>query len=151
VAAEVFRRSLVAHAGVSRVAAPVPQFIDLLCSEESGRGIPCDGAGKCAERTRTAAIVGRKYRLLLVEDDRAALIAGAHQLEDAGFVVEPAKTAADAIVKANAVRHDVIVTDLVIPNLIKPCLPTAIGAKARRLLAVSSREAGIRVFTGYAE
>jgi CheY-like chemotaxis protein len=57
------------------------------------------------------------YRLLLVEDDRDALIAGAHLLEDAGFVVEVAKTASDGIVKAAALRPDLIVTDLMMPDI----------------------------------
>jgi CheY-like chemotaxis protein len=57
------------------------------------------------------------YRLLLVEDDRDALIAGAHLLEETGFVVEVAKTAADGIVKATALRPDVIVTDLMMPDI----------------------------------
>jgi len=57
------------------------------------------------------------YRLLLVEDDRDALVAGAHLLEDGGFVVERARTAADGIVKATALRPDVIVTDLVMPDI----------------------------------
>jgi two-component system, OmpR family, phosphate regulon response regulator PhoB len=135
------------------------------------------------------------YRLLLVEDDRDALIAGAHLLEDAGFVVELAKTAADGIVKANALRPDVIVTDLMMPDIsgeelvrelrrrrptrhtpvivytavtdvehltplvrlnvrvfaIKPCLPMVIGAEARRLLTATTRDAGVRVLTGYGE
>jgi DNA-binding response OmpR family regulator len=135
------------------------------------------------------------YRLLLVEDDRDALIAGAHLLEDGGFVVELAKTAADGIVKANALRPDVIVTDLMMPDIsgedfvrelrrrratrrtpvivytavtdveqlaplvrlnvrvfaIKPCLPTVIGAAARRLLAGAPRDPAVHVLTGYGE
>lgn len=55
--------------------------------------------------------------MLLVEDDRDALIAGAHLLEDGGFVVELAKTAAEGIVKAAALRPDVIVTDLMMPDI----------------------------------
>jgi CheY-like chemotaxis protein len=57
------------------------------------------------------------YRLLLVEDDRDALVAGARLLEDGGFVVELAKTAADGIVKATALRPDVIVTDLMMRDI----------------------------------
>jgi CheY-like chemotaxis protein len=58
-----------------------------------------------------------RYRLLLVEDDRDALVAAAHLLEDGGFIVELAKNAGDAIVKAAALRPDVIVTDLLMPHL----------------------------------
>jgi CheY-like chemotaxis protein len=134
------------------------------------------------------------YRLLLVEDDRDALIAGAHLLEGGGFVVELAKTTADGIVKAIALRPDVIVTDLMMPDMggeefvrelrrrratrhtpvivytavtdleqlaplvrlnvrvfaIKPCLPTVIGAAARRLLAEPG-DTAVRVLTGYGE
>jgi len=57
------------------------------------------------------------YRLLLVEDDRDALVAGARLLEGGGFIVELAKTAAEGIVKATALRPDVIVTDLVMPDI----------------------------------
>jgi CheY-like chemotaxis protein len=136
-----------------------------------------------------------KYRLLLVEDDRDALIAGAHLLEDGGFVVELAKTAAEGIVKAAALRPDVIVTDLMMPDIggnefvrelrrrrvtrhtpvivytavteveqlaplvrldvrvfaIKPCVPTVIGAEARRLLMVRKKDSALRVVTGYGD
>jgi DNA-binding response OmpR family regulator len=82
--------------------------------------------GAAFHMTRLAAVsstrgTGRSslatYRLLLVEDDRDALIAGAHLLESGGFVVEVAKTAADGIVKASALRPDVIVTDLMMPDI----------------------------------
>ena len=56
------------------------------------------------------------YRLLLVEDNRDALIAGAHLLEEVGFVVELARTGARGLVKATTVRPDVIVTDLMLPD-----------------------------------
>jgi CheY-like chemotaxis protein len=135
------------------------------------------------------------FRLLLVEDDRDARIAGAHLLEDGGFVVELAKTAAEGIVKAAALRPDVIVTDLMMPDIggedfvrelrrrrtsrhtpvivytavtdaqqlmplvqlnvrvfaIKPCLPTVIGAEARRLLMLRNKDSMLRVLTGYGE
>jgi DNA-binding response OmpR family regulator len=133
-------------------------------------------------------------RLLLVEDDRDALIAGAHLFEHAGFVVDIAKTASVAMVKAKAFRPAVIVTDLMMPGVggeelvrrlrrrrathgtpiivytaetdphrlrpllwlnvrvfaIKPCVPTAIAAEARQLLAGPDAR-DLRVVTGYGE
>ncbi len=54
--------------------------------------------------------------LLLVEDNRDTLVAGAHMLHECGFDVEIARGGNDGLSKAARLHPDVIVTDLVMPN-----------------------------------
>ena len=88
------------------------------CAVSQGRrGISYDHSVDVASERASDRSSIERYRLLLVEDDRDALVAAAHLLEDGGFVVELAKNAGDAIVKAAALRPDIIVTDLLMPKL----------------------------------
>jgi CheY-like chemotaxis protein len=54
--------------------------------------------------------------LLLIEDDRDALVAGAHLLRTCGFEVEIARSGEDGIAKALSLNPDVIVTDVLMPH-----------------------------------
>jgi DNA-binding response OmpR family regulator len=55
-------------------------------------------------------------RLLLIEDNRDAVVATAHLLSSYGFGVEIARTAEDGVDKATRLHPDVIVTDVLLPN-----------------------------------
>jgi DNA-binding response OmpR family regulator len=55
-------------------------------------------------------------RLLLIEDNRDAVVATARLLSSYGFDVEIARTAEDGVEKATRFRPDVIVTDVILPN-----------------------------------
>ena len=54
--------------------------------------------------------------LLLIEDDRDALVAGGHLLRTCGFEVEIARGGDDGIGKALSLQPDVIVTDVLMPH-----------------------------------
>jgi CheY-like chemotaxis protein len=55
-------------------------------------------------------------RLLLIEDNRDAVVATARLLSSYGFDVEIARNAEDGVEKATRLRPDVIVTDVMLPN-----------------------------------
>jgi CheY-like chemotaxis protein len=102
-----------------RICLPSGGFRCCGCSavEQGLRGTSYDHFLKVPSEPASDRSSIERYRLLLVEDDRDALVAAAHLLEDGGFIVELAKNAGDAIVKAAALRPDIIVTDLVMPHL----------------------------------
>jgi CheY-like chemotaxis protein len=68
-----------------------------------------------ADKPRRSGLAAN--RLLLVEDNRDALIAAAHLFESGGFVVDIARGALAGMVKAKALRPDIIVTDLMMPDV----------------------------------
>jgi DNA-binding response OmpR family regulator len=68
-------------------------------------------------RDEAQVSAGAGTRLLLVEDDRDQLVPAARLLQAAGFTVDIARTAAEALRKVHRLRPDIIVTDVVIPDV----------------------------------
>ena len=92
--------------------------------------------------TRTSTSGRSRPLLLLIEDDRNALVAGAHLLAACGFEVVIARGGEDGIAKATRLQPDVIVTDLLMPNT------SGVDVCARLHVATNTRSIPLIVYTG---
>jgi twitching motility two-component system response regulator PilH len=73
--------------------------------------------------------------LLLIEDDRDALVSSGHLLRTCGFDVEIARGGDDGIAKALSLRPDIIVTDLLMPPTggVEVCVQLRAFRKTQRI------------------
>jgi CheY-like chemotaxis protein len=91
-----------------QIVMPCGGTAELMADELSGptsKGVDCKMNGMPA-----------RPRLLFIEDNRHALVAGARLLSSYGFDVEIARTAQVAVTKATRRHFDVIVTDVLLPD-----------------------------------
>src|SRR5262245_1156493 len=87
-----------------------------------------------------------KPRILMVEDSGPVLEVLREALEKAGFHVESAGTAAEAIERLDGHRYAAIVADCVLPDLAPPDWLAALRSAARGIpLVVYSGTIGLRV------
>lgn len=59
----------------------------------------------------------RKYRALIIEDDPSILLLVHHILEREGFAVEAVKSAAEAIELLRDVTYELLIIDLMLPQI----------------------------------